>query len=245
MCSGPWGNPSKKGSMEWLLLPYLSRKWMLGCHCGAETKASADHHLLQCPGGNQDAKGVCHGEGKTVSFSEILLTELMSLSICFNGLGLSASLHTSGHLSWWIHWSLLLTYHSHVKIFHILLCGFYYFRYFLLLQATQKWFTVLQTWRQLWRLVQGLSLTTCKKPLKKNRYLMLDSWLTVEGAKCFKHKVWCAPETSTTPLQLYMWVWSWSLLWDSLAYTHCGNHMWSVLLGCLTQHTWPCWVLWI
>lgn len=26
---------------------------MLGCDCGAETKADADHHLQWCPGGNQ------------------------------------------------------------------------------------------------------------------------------------------------------------------------------------------------
>lgn len=75
--------------------------------------------------------------------------------------------------------SSLLVYHGHFEIFHILLGVFYYFRYFLLLQATQKWFTVLQTWRQLWSLVQGLSLMMCKKPLKKNRYLMLDGCLTV------------------------------------------------------------------
>lgn len=73
---------------------------MLGCKCGAETKARADHHLQPCPCGIQDAKGVCHGAGKTVSFSKILLTGLMPLSMYFNCFGLSASLHKSGHLSW-------------------------------------------------------------------------------------------------------------------------------------------------
>lgn len=74
--------------MEWLLLPYLIRKWDVGL-------------LITLSGVPVGIRMQWQSamEQERISFSEILLTVLMSLSMCFNCLGLSASLHKSGHLS--------------------------------------------------------------------------------------------------------------------------------------------------
>lgn len=75
--------------MEWLLLPYMIRKRDVGL-------------LITLSGVPVGIRMQWQSamEQERISFSEILLTVLMSLSMCFNCLGLSASLHKSGHLSW-------------------------------------------------------------------------------------------------------------------------------------------------